>query len=306
MFFIKHPPHPGNFNDTKRKYKKASEVMDNTLTRQMQRVELDILIEVDRICKKHNIKYFLNAGTLLGAVRHKGFIPWDDDVDICMPLKDYRKFKKVCKKELSSKYFLQSFDTDLTSIWYTKIRKNGTTAIESGYSDKPFHQGIWVDVFPLIGVKQDPRWLKSIAKRAVFAKKLLTKKNNYIHEDKDLSALKKLHRIVPLWLVRLFAKAVYITTFKNPENYEFCYCLWAEKKFKAKYSSSLFSNSCEVEFEGHLFPAPENCDEYLTIEYGDYMTPPPPEKRNGGSHTIEIVDLKKDYTYYVNKSGSKI
>lgn len=273
--------------------------------RDLQHEEFEILLEIDRICKKHNIKYFLNAGTLLGAVRHKGFIPWDDDIDICMPLKDYKKFKKISKKELNESYFLQSYDTDLTSIWYTKVRKNGTTAIETGGSDKPFHQGIWVDVFPLIGVKDDPHWLKSIAARAAFAKKLLSRKNSYISESKNLSVLKKLHKFVPLEALRLFAKMVYMTTFKSHENYEFCYCLWAQKKFKAKYKSALFNESCEVEFEGFMFPSPKNWDEYLTIEYGDYMTPPPPEKRNGGFHTLEIIDLKKDYKYYVKKSDKK-
>lgn len=264
----------------------------------LQKEEFKILLEIDRICKKYDIKYFLNAGTLLGAVRHKGFIPWDDDIDICMPLKDYKKFKKISKKELNKDYFLQSFDTDLTSNWYTKIRKNGTTAIETGCLDKPFHQGIWVDVFPLIGVKNNPAWLKSVAGRAVFAKKLLNIKNSYISEHKSLPTVKKLHRLIPLWAVRLFAKAVYLTTFRSPEKYEFCYCLWAQKKFMAKYKSALFMSSCEVEFEGHMFPSPENWNEYLTIEYGDYMTPPPPEKRNGGFHTLEIIDLNKDYKYY--------
>ena len=264
----------------------------------LQKEEFKILLEIDRICKKYDIKYFLNAGTLLGAVRHKGFIPWDDDIDICMPLKDYKKFEKISKKELNKDYFLQSFDTDLTSNWYTKIRKNGTTAIETGCLDKPFHQGIWVDVFPLIGVKNDSAWLKSVAGRAVFAKKLLNIKNSYISEHKSLPTVKKLHRLIPLWAVRLFAKAVYLTTFRSPEKYEFCYCLWAQKKFKAKYKSALFMSSCEVEFEGHMFPSPENWDEYLTIDYGDYMTPPPPEKRNGGFHTLEIIDLNKDYKYY--------
>lgn len=273
--------------------------------RDLQNEEFKILLEIDRICRKHGIKYFLNAGTLLGAVRHKGFIPWDDDIDICMPLKDYKRFKKASKKELSNEYFLQSFDTDLTSIWYTKIRKNGTTAIETGCSDKPYHQGVWVDVFPLIGVKNDSQWLKFIAERAGFAKKLLNIKNNYINEDKNLSAVKKMHKIVPLWAVRLFAKMIYMTTFKSPEKYKFCYCLWAQKKFKAKYNSALFSESCEVEFEGRMFPSPKNWDEYLTIEYGDYMTPPPPEKRNGGFHTLEVVDLEKDYNHYIRKPNKK-
>lgn len=267
--------------------------------RDLQLEEFNILLEIDRICKKYNIKYFLNAGTLLGAIRHKGFIPWDDDIDICMPIKDYKKFKRIAKEELNNSFFLQSYDTDLTSIWYTKVRKNGTTAIETGCIEHSFHQGIWVDIFPIIGVKNDSHWLKSISKRAGFAKKLLKIKNGYIEAGKDLPIVKKLHKLVPLTIIRLFAKMIYALTFKSHDKYPHCYCVWGQKQFYAKYNSSLFNESCEVEFEGHIFPAPNNWDEYLSIEYGDYMTPPPPDKRKGGFHSLKIVDLEKDYKYYV-------
>ena len=118
--------------------------------KEMQKIELEMLLEVDRICKKFNIRYFLIAGTLLGAIRHKGFIPWDDDIDIIIPLNDYIKFCKVAEKELNKNYFLQNYKTDFTAMWYTKIRKNNTTAIQANHKNKLHHQGIWIDIFPLI------------------------------------------------------------------------------------------------------------------------------------------------------------
>ena len=139
----------------------------------LQNVELEILLEVDRICKKHGVKYFLVSGTLLGAVRHKGFIPWDDDIDICMPVSDYRKFCKIAQEELGENFFFQSYETDFYDRWFAKIRKNNTTCIEKVYENSRLHQGVWIDIFPLIGVKNNEEWLKKTTKKARFAKKLL-------------------------------------------------------------------------------------------------------------------------------------
>src|SRR5690606_2891856 len=116
-------------------------------------VQLEILIEFDRICKKNNIKYQLFAGTLLGAVRHKGFIPWDDDIDVCLLRKDYNKFIQACKTDLDSRSFLQTYVTDKNCIiQFAKLRKNNTLFLESGISDCKTHHGIFIDIFPLDNV----------------------------------------------------------------------------------------------------------------------------------------------------------
>ncbi len=271
--------------------------MDDKMLKDLQRVELEILLEVDRICKKHSIRYFLVSGTLLGAVRHKGFIPWDDDIDICMPMKDYKKFCKIIQKELKKDFFFQNYNTDITSIWFAKVRKNNTTAIEAGREKMMLHQGIWIDIFPLIGVKNDKKWLKDVTKRVTFAKRILGKKIGLM-ECASLPFFKKFHKFLPLNIFRLICDFVYGIHFKSHEKFSSCYYLWGSKNLQARFPSDLFDELCEVEFEGHMLPAPKRWDEYLTLVYGDYMTPPPPEKRNGGSHTISIVDLNKDYKYY--------
>ena len=100
--------------------------------RKLQLVELEILEEVDRICKKNNIDYFLNGGTLLGAVRHKGFIPWDDDIDVTMTRKNYNKFIEACLKDLNSKYIIDNYKTNKKCCFsFTKIKKKGTLYVES-------------------------------------------------------------------------------------------------------------------------------------------------------------------------------
>ena len=127
----------------------------------VQNCQLEILKEVDRICECHKIPYYLACGTFLGAVRHKGFIPWDDDIDIYMRYDDLKRFKCICKNELSEKFFFQDFDTDCGVIWiFTKIRKNNTYMSELYGKDQSkisYHQGIWIDIFPLLDAADTPQ-----------------------------------------------------------------------------------------------------------------------------------------------------
>ena len=115
-----------------------------------QKVMLEILVEIHRICVENNITYWLEAGTLLGAIRHKGFIPWDDDCDISMPRKDYERFLQIAQEKLPETMFLQTKETDKEyPLPWAKIRKNGTLLIETGETgEEKYHHGIFVDIFP--------------------------------------------------------------------------------------------------------------------------------------------------------------
>ena len=118
--------------------------------RKIQLLELEILQEVDAICRRHGINYTMGYGSLIGTIRHDGFIPWDDDVDICLLRKDYVRFKEICKKELSSRFFYQSNDTDPEYyLLYDKIRLNGTVFKESHLSSYNIHHGVYIDIFPI-------------------------------------------------------------------------------------------------------------------------------------------------------------
>lgn len=118
--------------------------------RKLQLVELEILNEFVRICEAHSLQYYLVGGTLLGAVRHKGFIPWDDDIDVAMPREDYDSFAQIAPQELNSQYFYQSSETDpYYFLTYAKIRKNGTEVYEERFKNAKFHKGIFIDIFPL-------------------------------------------------------------------------------------------------------------------------------------------------------------
>lgn len=114
-------------------------------------VELNILKEVKRICEKHNIKYFAEGGTLLGAARHGGFIPWDDDIDVAMLRDDYNKFIEIAQSELPEHLFIQNSKTDIRPNLFTKIRDSRTTWIPKGNDLKLKNYGIFIDIFPLDG-----------------------------------------------------------------------------------------------------------------------------------------------------------
>ena len=123
--------------------------MDSKL-RQLQLCELEILDEFVRICEKYRLQYYLVGGTLLGAVRHQGFIPWDDDIDVAMPREDYDRFAEISVKDLAPQYFYQCPKTDpYYFLTYAKIRKNGTEVYEERFKEAKFHKGVFIDIFPL-------------------------------------------------------------------------------------------------------------------------------------------------------------
>ena len=129
------------------------------ILRKSQLVMLDGLICLDAICQKHGLKYWLDSGTLLGAVRHKGFIPWDDDIDISMPLEDYLTFMEVAQAELKDGMFLQTTKTDPQFAFdYMKIRSDKATIIEFHEEGKDikYHQGVFVDIFPMLAIRDTP------------------------------------------------------------------------------------------------------------------------------------------------------
>ncbi len=263
--------------------------------REMQKAELEILKKVDFVCKKLNLNYFLSSGTLLGAVRHKGFIPWDDDVDIIMPWKDYKKFLKHGQKWLGNDFFLQSNFSDLWYREYSKVRMNGTTAIEECYKKIPFHQGVWIDIFPLVGVKDNPEWIKNFNKYIQFRN--LFVQDLFFEKTANLSLKLKILKRTPVSIRRIIIRLMDLFRMKDFHNTECGAHLWGYG-IEDYYNIKFFLNMTEGIFEGLKFPIPEEFDEYLTQMYGDYMTPPDEEHRDSG-HKFAVVDLDKNYTEYL-------
>ncbi len=276
--------------------------MRNFDVRKLQLKEMELILEVDRICKKHNINYYLSWGSALGAIRHKGFIPWDDDIDISMFWYDYLRFKEICKEELDGKYFYQSIDTE-NNFWLTwdKVRINNTTSMDREFSHIDCNWGICMDIFPIVAIPKSSM-SQSIQKINVRIYKFLCNKN-FIINIKDNGLKSKIKRLIYNLIPNNILDMLKEKCLKNITKYDLddnniCGEILSMPYDKALIDKSIYGNPIEVEFENYKFPVPEKYDEYLTSCYGDYMKLPPEHERIG--HGNIIVDLENSYKKYLN------
>lgn len=272
----------------------AYKEMDAKTLKKLHEVELEILIEIDRVCQKYNIPYFLCGGTLIGVQRHKGFIPWDDDIDIGMLRKDYERFKTCFLKEKLTDYYLHSHETD-DKYWlpFMKIRKNNTTINEKFVENLvDVHKGIFVDIFPFDKVPDDG-FNKKLKFRAFFIKLIVEaifcKRKVYKCKDSRRPLLTFIMTLLPC---NLLIKIQYkLMTKDNEKNYKHCICFVGSYNTSKEYIkiSDIYPLKKGL-FEKHKFSIPGNYDVYLTNLYGDYMKLPPKDKRKNHNP----VDIKFD------------
>lgn len=262
----------------------SKKIMGTEDLRRMQLIQVELLQEVDRICTKHGIHYSVEGGTLLGAVRHKGFIPWDDDVDIAMVRSEYEKFCKVCEEELDKQnYFFQNHDTDSEYRWgYAKVLKNGTSFVRYGQEHLKMKKGVYVEIFPMDGIP------KGRLKRVIFnfsrlcCRKIMWSEVGKIRcESAFMRAWFSLLNLIPVDMA--FDYLNYLTRKYDADKAEYVTCLsfkdcWVKGNpgFKPEY----YLNTKRVEFEDITVCAPIKDKELLVVLYGeDYMTPPPESER---------------------------
>ncbi len=251
------------------------------ILRKAQLIMLDMLIEFDAICTKHQLRYWLDSGTLLGAVRHKGFIPWDDDIDLSMPVEDYHKFLSLAQSELSNEVFLQTSITDVNFKFdYIKLRSNKARIIEFHEKDKSvqYHQGVFVDIFPMLAIEN------SEANQQLYVSTL--------KKIRDVSAV-SLH--TPDGKNDPLKRAALVASLKQKHQG------WGGKGSKVIYSGEMPDVAAwfdiekvfpltVIEFEGLSFPAPNNPGHYLDAIYDfDYRQLPPINKRITHAHSIDIT-----------------
>jgi len=250
--------------------------------KELHNVMLSMLVDIDAVCRKHGLRYYLAYGTLLGAVRHHGFIPWDDDADIFMPRTDYEKFLSVATDELGSQYFVQYYKTEpYYRHPFAKIRCNGTACVIQNHRHIPMHQGIFVDIFPLENVPSC-----SLMRMLLLYVAVLT------------------DRLCALSVARLPSRYRWFAPFKSVFSYCFkpstfasmgdilirliqaresdqmmCVHVPAMRYKKDLFPSALFCNGKDVMFEGRTLRIPEEAETFLRRTYGDFMSLPPFEKR---------------------------
>ncbi|MBQ8301984.1 MAG: LicD family protein [Clostridia bacterium] len=250
---------------------------------ELKRIEFDILQMFDAFCKENNIKYYLAFGTLLGAIRYKKFIPWDDDVDVLVPREDYNRLLSLFKD--NEKYRLFAFEKNNNFLFpFAKLCDMSTRKEETVYPNRRVELGVEIDIFPLDSFDNDIEEAK--------------KESKLISKNMNRLILTKLEKLTIKNLVKRFVWRVYICGCKMFGGGHFVrkiikmsnnhkrdggayvgakvWPIWGERGI---IPARAFADTVEVEFEGRMFPAPIGWDEYLTCLYGDYLPEPPKEKQ---------------------------
>ena len=260
--------------------------------------ERDMLSEFVRICNKHGIKYFIQGGTLLGTVRHSGFIPWDDDIDVSLPRDEYERFLAVAQDELPDYYFLQTKDTDPEyPNNFAKIRDSRTTFIETSAKNLNINHGAYIDIFPLDNY---PCGFK--AKVYEFKKFLLTRRIYKAFYMPHMSFIAKIITLITMILFPSLKGAVekrekLFKSVKPTDRVVNNSGAWLDKEIIPK---EWVQNTIQMEFEGINVNVSDKYDQWLTYVYGDYMSLPP-ENERVGHHYVDIFDMNKSYTEYINE-----
>ena len=267
--------------------------------RALQDKILQIAVYIDKLCHENDIRYFLISGSALGAIRHQGFIPWDDDLDIFMRPQDYEKFRKVFQASGDKdNYYLQELAERKGRVFRAKLRLNNTTFIESAVKDWKIHHGIFVDIFLLhnAATNKFARWSQYIAAKLLCAKGQSLKQVSYRGLKRLATTVAK---ILPLeWL----AKNAYARTYKynNVQTPFYAHFEPSLNLGKCLYPVSYFAKAQRVPFEKVPLDVPIESDKYLRQVFGDYMKLPSKESIEHAQHAYQW-DVNKDFSFYVNK-----
>lgn len=267
---------------------------------ELKLVEIEILREFLRICDHLNLRYYLLGGTLLGAVRHQGFIPWDDDIDVGMPRMDFEIFLEKAPKMLPEHLFLQSIWSDPGYLpCFAKIRNNNTTFIETTSAHHKINHGVFIDIFPLDFYPEDKKEQKKFdRKKLLLTHRIQQGYNAPFPGNAKLLILSVASRLRHPSLKKAVIKKedLYKSTTQSAlwGNYGGA---WGKKEI---VPADWYGEGTEVIFEGMKVMAPVQYDKWLTQVYGDYMQLPPEEKRVG-HHYVDIIDLHKSYKEYMEK-----
>lgn len=255
-----------------------------TILRAAQLRMLDILKEIDIICKRHNITYWLDGGTMLGCARHKGFIPWDDDLDIAVLYKDYHRLLKLLQKELPPKYSIMWHGNNkFFPFDFAKVVDSNSYVEQKGgdWTERAGLHGLWVDIFPMI---HGNRPLRKIAEP------LYGRCFRRIHNMESNTRNKVLAYLLFPFALCLVGITKILGVFVSKDKYVNSLGTGAAPaQFSTRHRSWTIP-TIDMEFEGHMYPMPCNYDAILTAMYGDYMKIPTEDKRQIHIGKLEVYE----------------
>ena len=271
----------------------------DSIIRKTQLVQLSMLKDVDVFCRKHNIRYSLCGGTLIGAIRHKGFIPWDDDLDICIARPEYERFIKIWERESPKGYILQNKDnTPGFTQYFTKIRKEHTLFLQDVDLPELYHTGIFIDVFPVDRIPS--RGIgRVIFQGECIVFQLCTKESVSPRANIVTKCISQLffavtsHRMRDSMRKKLEKRIIK----HNEDTNNKTVIINSLEELRMLFPPDMMETFIELEFEGDEFMCVEQYDEMLRETYGDYMTLPPENERKG-IHHVKVIDFDHDYFEY--------
>ena len=268
--------------------------MEKELLRKVQLTQLEIAKEIRRVCDENDIHYFLACGTFLGAVRHQGFIPWDDDMDIGMLRSDYEKFCRIAPQKLKPQYCLQTWYTEPNySLPFGKVIKRGTVYLENKKTRRLQENGFYVDIFPYDFAPEDSVELDSYVAKLLNIYRVKLMKSGYrpwMESDRIIwkkrigylyyqlqslfSSQKELAKNYDALAVSIHNSSVILE--QNAQSKPYC------------FPAGIFFELAEYEFEGEKFRGVKDYDTYLKLFYGDYMQLPPEDQRENRHQIVEV------------------
>ena len=271
---------------------------------ELQKVIYNIYIDVSKVLSRNNIEYYANGGTCLGAVRHGGFIPWDDDIDITVKIEDYDKAKELLRTELPSYYSIRYFDNceHYANVFF-KVIDERTTCIETiDYAYKDAYKGCFIDVMPISGMPDNFRKRKMFCRR-INAYRILAEMRIYGEAALNLPWKRKVYPILKPVLKRLPSNYFNKKWYKLLCKYPFKTCtytgyVWWFDVMRLTYKKEVFGEPVSLPFEDTVMYCPAQWDALLTQQFGDYMELPPLDKQK--PIHVGTVDLTHSYHDYAS------
>ena len=276
----------------------------------LQKKQLDLLKAFIRVCDKYNLRYFLVGGSALGAVRHKGFIPWDDDIDVGLLREDYDKFITLQKEFEGTPYFIQTWKSDPHYIYsYGKLRDSSTTFIEDMYTNHVINHGVWIDIFPIDGMSKTIQPREKLAKRVryIWWQVYMSYLGALVRKVRKRTFFKDILLNIVGGLFYIFDIAHYRNkhTDKYAKKISLKECKMAGNMFgfnmkREAMPIDLFQECVKLPFEDIEVNVLKDYDQYLRNLYGDYMKLPPADKQVG-HHYNKGLSLTEGYQEYMKK-----